>query len=106
MNSVLMKKKKFRVKLYRKRKEILVAACDTELLGKVLREGEVKLDVSSSFYGGEEAETEVLIERLKAATIGNLVGERTVKLAIDNGFVDRDSVLKIGGVPHAQFVRM
>lgn len=100
-----MKRKSFSVKVYRKKQEILIAACDTELLGKVFRDGELKLEVST-FYDGEEVGEEVLIERLKDATIANLTGERTVKSAIDNGFVCPNCVLRIAGVPHAQFVRM
>lgn len=96
----------FRVKVYRKKKEMLVAACDSEILGKVFREGELRFEVSSEFYDGEEVAEDVLSARLKVATIGNIVGERAVKVAIDMGFVDRYCVLTIEGVPHAQFVRM
>lgn len=81
--------------------EVLVAACDADLLGKTLREGELRLHVSS-FYDGEEVEEEEFIEQLRRATIGNLVGNETVAAASRAGLVSEDGVLWIEGVPHAQ----
>ncbi|HIJ17304.1 MAG TPA: DUF424 family protein, partial [Thermoplasmata archaeon] len=42
----------------------------------------------------------------KLATVANLSGKRTVDIAVENGFVDRACVITIGGVPHAQMMRM
>ncbi|HDI10382.1 MAG TPA: DUF424 family protein, partial [Euryarchaeota archaeon] len=38
--------------------------------------------------------------------IANLVGERIVRAAIEAGYVREENVLIIGGVPHAQLVRI
>jgi len=94
------------LRMYRQRGEVVLAACDKELMGKTFREGELKLDVCSSFYEGEDANEEVLLNRLKGATIANLVGEKTVAIATKHGLVDEDCVLRIGGVPHVQLVKM
>ncbi len=48
----------------------------------------------------------MLVARLGMATIANLVGKKTVDIAVKHGFVDRACVLTIGGVPHAQIARM
>ena len=84
--------------------ELLIAACDSNLLGKTFRDPEkgFKLEVSKDFYGGREISAEEFAKKLKAAAIANLVGEKTVNKAIELGLVLESSVLKIEGVPHVQ----
>ncbi|MEM2265908.1 MAG: DUF424 domain-containing protein [Hadesarchaea archaeon] len=85
--------------------EVLVTVCDTELLGKEFKEGEIKLKVSEEFYRGKKATLPECLKAMKEATIANLVGS-IVEEAIKEGLVDPRCVLRIQGVPHAQFVRM
>ncbi|WP_297073374.1 DUF424 domain-containing protein [Thermococcus sp.] len=94
------------VKVYRVQGEVLLAACDEELLGKTFREGELKLEVKERFYKGELVEEEKLEELLEEATIANLTGERCVSKAIELGYVNPERVLRIEGVPHAQMAKM
>ncbi|MFQ6127467.1 MAG: DUF424 domain-containing protein [Thermoplasmata archaeon] len=93
------------MRMYRKGIEVLLAACDSDILGKTFREGDLKIEVSS-FYDGEKVSVEEFTERLREATIANLVGKSTVQAAIDRGFVDEACVIWIGDVPHAQMVVM
>jgi hypothetical protein len=86
--------------------ELLVAACDSALVGKRFEEGELRLEVSERFYGGENVDARMLVEVLALATIGNLVGQETVEAAIEAGLVDPECVIRVQGVPHAQIVRM
>ncbi|USS41766.1 DUF424 domain-containing protein [Thermococcus aggregans] len=97
---------KIYVKVYRVQGEVLVAACDEELLGKTFREGELKLEVKERFYKGELREVEDLKSLLEEATIANLTGERCVSKAIELGYVDPKRVLRIQGVPHAQMAKL
>jgi len=94
------------VRIHRYGNDVLVAACDRRLLGHVLSEGEIRLEVNPQFYEGEDASDELLLNRLDSATMANLVGERTVGLAIRHGIIDEECILYIGGVPHAQMVKM
>jgi len=94
------------VKVYRVQGEVLLAACDEELLGKTFREGELKLEVKERFYRGELVEEDKLEELLEEATIANLTGERCVSKAIELGYVNPERVLRIQGVPHAQMAKM
>ncbi len=94
------------VKIYRVQGEVLLAACDEELLGKTFREGELKLEVKERFYKGELMEENALENLLEEATIANLTGERCVSKAIELGYVDENRVLYIEGVPHAQMARL
>jgi len=97
---------KIYVKIYRVQGEILLAACDENLLGKTFREGELKLEVKERFYKGELRDIEDLERLLDEATIANLVGEKCVSKAIELGYVSEDRVLYIQGVPHAQMAKM
>ncbi|ADT85156.1 MULTISPECIES: DUF424 domain-containing protein [Thermococcus] len=97
---------KIYVKVYRVQGEVLLAACDEELMGKTFREGELKLEVKERFYKGELRDVEDLEKLLEEATIANLVGERCVGKAIELGYIDKDRVLYIQGVPHAQMAKM
>ncbi len=92
------------MKVYRRGHDVLVAACDTELLGRTFREGILRLHVSPEFYDGTEVTAEELLANLQVATIGNFVGEETVRIAETGGYVDASAVLRIQGVPHAQMV--
>ena len=85
---------------------VVLAACDKELLGQKFEEGELVLHVSEEFYGGEVTTLDVLGEKLKNCHVANLVGERVVGKAKELGLIEEAHVMKIGGVPHAQYFNM
>ena len=93
------------VRVYKQGSNVVVAACDKQLLGQTFREGELKLTVSPGFYEGEDADEEMLVNRLSGCTIANLVGEDVCRIAAEHDFIAEDGVIIIGGVPHAQMVR-
>lgn len=89
------------MKVYRQSGQVVVAACDAELLGETFEEGELILKVTS-FYDGFACSEEEFVVNLRIATSANLVGKKVIEAAINAGFIDKDCVIKIGGVPHAQ----
>lgn len=97
---------RFRIKSYTQGKERLVAACDEDVLGKTLREGKLRLEVTPGFYDGFAGDEEAVEQHLRTCTIANLVGRNVVDLAIRLGFVAQENVLVIQGVPHAQWTTM
>jgi uncharacterized protein len=96
----------FAVKAYQQGVQRLVAACDSELLGSTHREGKFKLDVPPSFYDGLRVDSQGLGSYLRSATVANLVGKRSIDVAVSLGLVDPANVLVVSGVPHAQFLVM
>jgi len=94
------------IKIYRRRNDVIIGACDENLLGKRFEEGKFQIEVTKEFYGGERIDVETFKRYLLEATIANLVGKITIKCAIDAGIIDPDCVIKIGGIPHAQMVKM
>lgn len=91
------------VKEHRYSEGLLVAACDSNLIGKKFEEDNLQLDLSSDFYKGRELKENELKRVLKKARVANLVGEKTVLVAISLGLVDKEKVIKIKNVPHCQF---
>lgn len=85
---------------------LLVAVCDPDLLGETFEDGAVSLTVTEEFYGGEPADETTVVASLGRASVANLVGEQTVELAIEHGFVDEANVLTVEGTPHAQVLRL
>ncbi len=82
----------------------IVAICDNELIGKKFEEGNLQLDLSSSFYRCEEMSEEDIIRLIKGSYIVNIVGEKSIKLAIRLGIVDKRDIIKIKNIPHAQAI--
>ncbi len=94
------------IKIYKRGNDLLIGACDENLLGKKFEDGKFQIDVSKDFYGGERISPEGLKKYLLDATIANLVGKKTIKCATDLGLIDPGCIIIIKGVPHAQMVRM
>jgi len=93
------------LRVLRTQGEVLVVICDAGLLGKELKQGELRLKVDKSFYCGEESSVETCMRALQEATIANLVGS-IVEHAIKAGFIGPANVIRIQNVPHAQMVKM
>lgn len=96
----------FAVRNYQQGPQRLLAACDAELLGTSHREGRFRLDVAPAFYDGLRVGEAELAAYLRGCTVANLVGSRSVGIAIRLGLVRPDHVLVVQGVPHAQLLVM
>jgi|YelNatPaOPRAMG01_1025707.scaffolds.fasta_scaffold10145_4 hypothetical protein len=90
------------------KKDIVVVICDEELLGKKLKmkEKNITIEISEKFYRGKLIDENTAKKLLDKATIGNLMGKNIVELASKNGFIVKENVILIDGVPHAQFVKL
>ncbi len=94
------------IKIYRQGNDVLLAACDENLIGKTFEEGKFQIEVKKEFYDGERVTPEILKKLLKDVTIANLVGDETIRHAIEIGLIDPECIIKIKGIPHAQMVKM
>jgi hypothetical protein len=84
--------------------EVVVAACDPEILGRCFKEGSLVLEVKKEFYQGNLLSIEEALAVIESSTIANIVGERIVSNAIKAGLICEESVLRVSDVPHAQRV--
>ena len=90
------------IKIYETDESILVTVCDKELIGKTLKGQGLKLEIDEEFYKGEFADDAQVQAALLEATTANIVGERSIEIALKCGAIDQACVINIGGVPHAQ----
>lgn len=87
-------------------RNVLLAMCDVELLGKTLRDGKIVFCVKEDFYKGKRVNVDEAVSMIENSTIVNMVGKNVVKKAIEQGYVHPEAVLNIEGVPHAQIVKL
>ncbi len=93
------------VNLKRVGRNVILAICDSEILGKTLREGKIVFHVKEEFYDGGRVGVEEALDMIQGSTIVNMVGKNCVEKAIAKGFVHPEAVLNIEGIPHAQIVK-
>ena len=82
----------------------ITAVCDSDLLGKKFEEDNKQLDLTADFYKGEEKTDEEIGDLMRNAYIVNVVGENAVTLALKEGVIEKEHIIKIAGIPHAQAV--
>lgn len=92
------------VKLHRDEQAVILAACDEDLVGQTFRDGDRKLDVNEIFYRDEVLDRDGLVQRMKSVDIMNLVGDKAVAVAIEEGYASAEDVIIIAGVKHVQVV--
>lgn len=88
--------------------ERVVAVCDSDIIGKTLREGEVVLDLDKyrSFYEGNISTQSSIRKEMENATSMNIVGETSIGIAIGLGVIKKGDVKRICDVPHVQIYRI
>ena len=89
------------IRVYKRGEDIVLAACDKDLLGRRLKEGDIHLYVDEEFYHERIVDKEAFIEELNKCTTANLVGEITIAAFREE--MDDATPLIIDGVPHIQY---
>ena len=92
------------IKIHKTYRDI-VAICDEELIGKKFEEGKFQLEVKENFYKGEKISEEKALktmqDMLKEDATFNIVGEKSVNIALKTGIVSDQEVKEIQGIPFA-----
>ncbi len=88
------------LKRHRSPEGIVIAAADEELLGRTFHSGKLRLEVHRAFYDGERVDEQTLAQLLQVAPMANLVGERTIGVALAAGLASEETILRIDGIPH------
>jgi hypothetical protein len=97
---------KISIKVVKQGANILVAACDANLLGKTLKYGKIKFKIHEDYYGGELVFPKEAINLIKNGTIVNLVGSIIIKMAVKANLIHPQAILDISGIPHAQIIKL
>ena len=82
-------------------KRLLLSVCDSDILGKQYSEGEHQLDLTSNFYNGDEMSEEDALVEMKKAYMLHIIGQKSITLAKDNGYVSEEQINTIENIPFA-----
>lgn len=80
----------------------LVCITDENLIGTKVEENQRQLDFSSAFYKGEPRPHDLMEKHIKSSYMTIFSGKEAIAFGEKLGFVDMNSVLRIGDVPQAQ----
>ena len=94
------------LRVHRVRNEVVVAACDADLVDTFLMVGKSRVPVSAQFYGRRRVSREEFLRAVRLGTIVNLLGTETVTMAVAEGLLEAGAVGTLGGIPHAEIVQM
>ena len=78
---------------------LMLNICDTELVDKTIKDGKTKIKINSSYYAERNVDEHEAKTLLTQCSSINMVGEKTVSLAIGLGIGSEKSIRRIEGVP-------
>jgi len=90
--------------LFKKGNDTILAISDSSIIGKTFEDDELTLTVSKEFYGGHKCNIRDALNLIKNATIVNAVGKNIVELMIKKNLINKNAVLFISDIPHAQII--
>ncbi len=93
-------------KVHRTEGREILAVCDKELAGQSLKEGELVFEVSEGFYRENQISEPKLRKLLHRFDNINLIGNKTVEIAIEEKIVAEENVMQIQGVKHVQIFKI
>ena len=89
------------LKIHRHNDIETIACCDEDLLNKIFTEGDLRLEIGSTFFGGDLLAIDKAIEILREAAYFNIVGENITNMAIVQKILPKEGVRKINNIPMA-----
>ena len=92
---------KMLTKIHKAEGKVIISIADKDLIGKEFEEGDKYLNISKSFYQGEELGEEEVLKLLEDANSMNIVGKESVDFCIKNKIVEEEHVLEIEKIPFA-----
>lgn len=84
--------------------QLIVTVCDSILIGKIIEENDLVLNLNSNYYKGDLTNEKELSILLKEAYIFHMVGEKSINFGINNKIIESNKIKKIGNVPFAESI--
>jgi len=78
---------------------LMLNICDHELVDKTLHDGETKIKINPNYYAERDVDEHEAKNLLTKCNSINMVGEKTVSLAINLGIGSEKSIRRIEGIP-------
>jgi len=73
--------------------------CDAELVGRTVRQSDLEVKISKSYYGDRVVDEKEAESLLRNSSIINMAGRKTIDLSIKIGVGTAKGVKEIEGVP-------
>ena len=73
--------------------------CDPELVNKTIHDGNTKIKINPNYYAERDVDEHEAKSLLEKCTSINMVGEKTISLAISLGIGSEKSIRRIEGIP-------
>jgi len=88
-----------------KASRVIVALCDSNLIGKTFEQDIMQIAIKEDFFKDEEINKEKAIKILqdlqKEDATFNIVGEESVQTALEAGIIQETGIIKIDNIPIA-----
>ena len=88
----------------------MLALCDSNLIEKVLEEGELVINIKdySEFYKGELINADDLAKHIDSNEVysANIIGKESVDAAVQNRIIEKGNVKTVKKVPYAHAFRI
>lgn len=88
------------VKKHLSQGRLVLAACDEDILGNKIEDGDKVLDLSSAFYKGEKTDEKKFIDLARQSYMINAAGKKTVDLLIREKLTTADHIKHIKNIPY------
>ena len=77
---------------------LMLNICDPELVNKTVHDGNTKIKINPSYYAQKDVDEHEAKNLLEKCTSINMVGEKTISLAISLGIGSEKSIRRIEGI--------
>ena len=94
------------VKIHEYKNSKIVAICDEDIIGKKIVDKEKCLDISERYYKGKRKNELSVVKFMEEANNLNLVGKKTIAVALKHGIISKEGIIKIKNIPHAHMYRL
>ena len=78
---------------------LMLNICDPELVNKTIHDGNTKIKINPNYYAERDVDEHEAKSLLEKCTSINMVGEKTISLAISLGIGSEKSIRRIEGIP-------
>ncbi|MHA1235214.1 MAG: DUF424 family protein [Promethearchaeota archaeon] len=89
------------LKIHRRSDMETIACCDEDLLNQIFTEGNLRIEIASSFYEGDLLPIDKAVEILRGASYFNIVGENITNMVIAQKILPKEGVRRINKIPMA-----
>ena len=89
----------FAIKQVNQQRNRMLNICDAELVGKTLRQSDLEIRITKSYYEDRIVDEKEAESLLRISSIINMAGKKTIDLSIKMGIGSAKGVKEVEGIP-------